>query len=225
MKIQQRSFTGNSRRPLPELFIQDSFFCVLTPWGPSSHNSDLFEFLKESYQSFSSDAEQTQLYPPIESLSQTENLLRSLLLACNDWVFKEQNLSKDYRFAYEIFLARLDEKILSFCQIGQPFVYLDREGWSLQSLFSVLDFPALFSKGRQRLDPLPSQLLGLKPGSHCSVFSLPLQEKDQLLFLSRDFAPVDFLEIPREQRNLEYLSSFLSSKEEKSPFWLAQLEL
>ena len=224
MKFQQRSFTGDSRRPLPELFVEEDFFCVLSSWGPSHQTQPLFEFLKESYQKIFSDGEQTQLYPPIESLSPKENQLRSLLLSCNDWVFKEQNLSKDYRFAYEIFLANYQEKLLSFCQVGQAFVYLDREGWNLQSLFSVLDFSSVFASSGQRLAPLPSQLMGLKPGSSCSVLSLPLKPKDRLLFLCRDYVPVNFLEIPRENRKLDYLSQFLSSKEEKSPFWLAQLE-
>ena len=224
MKFQQRSFTGNSRRPLPELFVEEGFFCVLTSWGPSKQIAPVFEFLKESHQKFFSDGEQTQLYPPIESLSPKENHLWSLLLACNDWIFKEQNLSKDYRFAYEIFLATYEENLLSFCQVGQPFVYLDRENWNLQSLFSVLDFSALFAPSGQRLAPLPSQLIGLKSGSSCSVLSLPLKPKDQLLFLCRDYVPADFLQISREKRKLDYLSQFLSSKEEKSPFWLAQLE-
>ena len=224
MKFHQRSFTGNSRRPLPELFVEDSFFCILTSWGPSSQVEPIFEFLKESYQKIFSDKDQTQLYPPIESLSPKENHLRGLLLACNDWIFKQQNLSKDYRFAYEIFLAVYEEKFLSFCQIGQPFVYLDREDWNLQPLFSVLDFSALFAFSGQRLPPLPSQLIGLKPGNACPVLSLPLQTNDRLLFLCRDYVPVDFLQISRENRKLEYLSQFLSSKEEKTPFWLAQLE-
>ena len=226
-EFQQRSFKGNGFRPLPEVLIDENlqFFSVATAWGPSSETQKLLGFLRQNYQSLSSDKEQTNVYKSIESLSEEENALRALMLSGNDWVFNKQNFGSCFKFAYELFSAVFHKGILTFSQVGQPFGYLDREGIDLQLLGSVLDFSALYSEKGKRLSSMPSQLIGLKSDVSVSVFSIPVQRKDRFILLCRDFAPVSFLQTDRSQRNLEDMPSLLNSYDKTAPFWLGQLFL
>ena len=225
MKFSQKSFAGNSFRPLPEAYINEelNILCLLTAWGPSNQNSKVLDFLVQSYESFFSDQEKTRAYDKMQSLSEEENTVRNLLLACNNWIFKELNEEKKGVFAYELFFASFNSGKLTFAQIGQPFFYLDRGDLSLQSLSSILDFSALFAKKGKRMPPLPSSLLGLYPDSHFPVFSLPVQEEDRFLFISRDFIPASLLQSAKEHRNIERVLAFLTSENASSPCWLGEL--
>ena len=227
MRFNQKIFTGKSFRPLPDIQVNEDLnvLGLLTAWGPRSQNSNVLDFLVQNYESFVSDNEKTRAYSKMASLSEEENTIRNLLQACNEWIFKDLNEEKAGRFAYEIFFSSLKNGKLTFAQVGQPFVYLDRPEMSLQSLGSVLDFSALFAQKGKRLSPLPSSLIGLYPDSHFSVFSLPLQEEDRLLFISRDFIPADLLQSPREKRDIKSLLSLLTSENEESPCWLGQLSI
>ena len=227
MNFDQKSFAGTSFRPLPELKINEDLkmLCLLTAWGPRNQNNKVLDFLAQSYESFFSDKEKTRAYSKMESLSQEENTVRNLLLACNEWIFKELNGEKTGTFAYELFFASFETGKLTFAQVGQPFVYLDRPGLSLQSLGANLDFSALFAGKGERLAPLPSSLIGLYPDTHFPVFSLPLQPEDRLFFVSRDFIPLEILNPSREQRSLDHFLKLLTSENEKSPCWLGQLSI
>ena len=227
MKFEQKSFAGDSFRPLPDFRINPdlNMLCLLSAWGPGDRNVEILDFLFQNYESFSSDEEKTRAYSKLESLSEEENMVRNLLLACNEWIFKELNEEKAGHFAYELFFASFMKGKLTFAQVGQPFLYLDRPVLSLQSLGSALDFSALLAQKGKRLAPLPSALIGLYPDTHFSVFSLPLQPEDRLLFISRDFIPLELLQVPREERNLGNFLKLLTSENEQSPCWLGQLSL
>jgi len=116
IEIQQRSFKGESFRPLPALLFDKKLqlFCVMSPWASPNETEDVFEFLTQNYQTLTSDKEKTNFYSPIESLSTTENILRSLVLSCNNWIFKKQNQGDSLNFAYEMFIAVFKNQTLSF---------------------------------------------------------------------------------------------------------------
>ena len=223
MKLEQRSFSGKTFRPAPEILLnkQLGLFAVATAWGPDFETKKILDFLVQNYESYSSDEEKTNIHQKLSSLSKDENILRSLILSCNEWIFKEQN--GDYRCGYELLCGHLTNGKFIFIQAGQPFIYLNRQDLPLQSLGHVLDFSALFAKKGRRLPPLPSNLLGIYPDTHFAVFSLPLLPEDRLLFISRDFAPASLLDIPYKDRNLEHLSQLLSTENQNSPFWLGEL--
>lgn len=225
MKFNQKSFAGSSFRPLPEFQINEglNMFSLLTAWGPEDQNRKVLDFLSQSYESFFSDAEKTKAHSKLESLSDEENTVRSLLLACNEWIFKELNEEKRGIYAYEIFFACLNQGKFTFVQAGQPYVYLDRRGLFLQSLGSAFDFSSLFAKTKKRLPPLPAQLIGLYPDAHFSIFSFPFQKGDRLLFISRDIIPMKLLQSRPEERSLENFLNLLSSENEKTPCWLGEL--
>ena len=225
MKLDQRSFVGKSFRPQPEVLISESLqmFAMVTPWGPREQSQKVLEFLSQNYESFCSDEEKTSIYSHLESLSEEENILRSLVLACNDWIFNEQNKGKEYNFGYELVCGNFKNGKLVFLQAGHPCVYLDRPEIPLQSLGPVLDFSALFAHNGQRLPPLPSVLVGLYPDTHFSVFSFPVLPEDRLIFISRDVASGSILDLGRDHRGLDQLLSALVKENEQSPLWLGRL--
>lgn len=224
MKLEHRFFSGKNFRPSPSFLLDEglNLFAIATPWGPAFQTKKTLNFLVQNYENLTSDEEKTNIYSPLQSLSPDENLLRSLILSCNEWIFKEQNHEKEYIFGYELFCGNFKSGKMIFSQIGQPFVYLDRPDLPLQSLGSVLDFSASFSKG-ERLAPLPSHLMGIYPDSHFPILSFPIAKGDRLLFISRDFAPASILDIPHPDRNLDHILSLLTKEDAKSPCWIGHL--
>lgn len=225
MKLEHRCFSGKSFRPPPEILVNKDLqmFAIATPWGPSFQTKKTLDFLVQNYESLSSDKEKTNIYQQLSSLSEEENILRSLLLSCNEWIFNEQNKAKEYNFGYELVCGNFKNGKLVFIQAGHPFIYLDRADLPLQPLGHVLDFSALFSKAERRLPPLPSTLMGIYPDKHFSVFSFPVIPGDRLIFISRDFIQNSLLDTPRKERNLEHLLSVLIEENEESPLWLGIL--
>ena len=224
MKLEQRSFSSQVFRPHPEVLINEDIkvFAFLTAWGDQDLSQKTLQFLFDGHHGSFSDEEKTIDHPYIKSLSPEENALRSLILNCNEWVFKEQNGNLKKKVGYELVYGYLREGKLIFAQIGQPFIYLDRKHLPLQVIGQNLDFSGLFG-GEKRLPPLPSQLMGLFPDTHFSVFTFPIKKEDRLIFISRDFVKNSLLDMPRQERNLETLSRALTSENEEQPFWIGIL--
>ena len=225
MKLEHRCFKGESFRPTPEVLIHEDlrFFAILTPWGPASYSQKLLDFLIQNHENFKSDEEKTSVYPQLESLSREENVLRTLILSCNEWVFKNQNEGKEYNFGYELVCGNFINGKVVFLQIGQPHIYLDRPEIPLQPLGHILDLSGAFSRKEKRLPPLPSSLLGLHPDTHFSVFSFPVEKEDRLLFISRDFASALNGKREKKPQNLESFMSLLTEENSKSPLWIGLL--
>ena len=227
MDLQHQSFGGTVFRPQPEILINEDLkiFAIITPWGPKHQTKNVMDFLVQNYETFSNDEEVTSVLPKLKSLSQEENVLRSLVLSCNQAIFKEQNNETEYLFGYEMVCGIVIENQIIFAQIGHPFIYLDRQNIPLQSLGRVLDLSGSFSIFEKQLPPLPSQLIGLYADAHFSIFKLPIQKQDRLLFISRDFVPGHILEIPREKRTLNDISLILSKDSKNIAFWVGHLSL
>ena len=189
MKLEHRCFSGANFRPKPEVLVNEELqlFAIVTPWGPSFQTKKVLEFLVQNYENFYVDKEKTNIYSKLQSLSEEENILRTLLLSCNEWVFNEQNKAEECNFGYELVCGNFKNGKLIFLQAGHPFIYLDRPEIPLQSLGHVLDFSGLFSRKGRRLPPLPSTLIGVHPDTHFPVFSIPVHSRDRLVFISRDF--------------------------------------
>ena len=224
MKLEQRSFSGKIFRPHPEVLLNEDakMFALLTPWGEAGESKKTLQFLFDSHHGSFSDEEKTINYPYIQSLSQEENALRALVLSCNEWIYKEQNGNLKKKAGYELVCGYLKDGKLIFTQIGQPFIYLDRDKLPLQAIGQNLDFSALFAS-EKRLPPLPSELIGLFPDAHFSVFSYPVLKGDRLIFISRDFVKNSLLDLPKDKRDLETFSEALTSENEEVPFWLGIL--
>ena len=178
----------------------------------------------QNYATFSIDTEVTSIYRNLSSLSREENLLRKCVLAGNEHVYRSQNRGKEYSFSYEVVCGIQNKNQVLFAQIGHPAVYLDRKEASLQPLGHVLDLSGGHSRLSNYLPPLPSQLFGIYEDIHCSVFSVPLEAEDRLIFISRAFVPGSLLDVQKQKRTLEHFSLLLSENESSMPFWLGFLD-
>ena len=226
MNLVSRCFGGDTFRPQPQVSVNKdlSFFSIVTPWGPQFQTSQISEILMQNYSTFSTDKEVTSVHKNLVCLSKEENILRKCVLAGNEQIYKTQNRGKEYSFGYEVVCGIQNKTQALFAQIGHPAVYLDRVGDPLQALGHVLDFAGGHSKLPTRLPPLPSQLFGIYEDIHCSIFSIPLKEKDRFVFISRASTPNSLLDTEKEKRTLEHFSMLLSENESSMPFWLGFLD-
>ena len=226
MKLNFQCFSGKTFRPQPEIRLNKElgFFAIVTPWGPQFQTKQVAEFVMQSYANFSADKEVTSVHKNLASLSHEENVLRRSVLAGNEHIHQSQNRGKDYSVGYELVCGIQDKNQVLFIQIGHPAIYLDREGGSLQPMGHVLDLSGGHSRLSKRLPPLPSQLFGIYPDIHCSVFRFPLLSGDRLIFISRAFVPGGMLDVKRGNRNLNHLALFLSQDDSAMPFWLGFLD-
>ena len=225
MKLEHRAFSGNAFQPLPEVLLNEDLkmFAFVTPWGADEDRGQkILDFLVQNRESFLEDSEKTGLFPSLSDLSEEENSLRSLVLACNHWIFTQWNKG-EYRFGCECVCGSLSGKKLVFIQAGRPFIFLARPRLPLQPLGCALDLSGLMAAKGKRLPPLPSHLLGLFPDAHFSIFSLPVAPGDRLFFVSRDFMPANALSLPEKSRTIEGFLQALTSENKQSPFWLGLL--
>ena len=130
------------------------------------------------------DKEKTNIYSKLQSLSEEENILRTLLLSCNEWVFNEQNKAEECNFGYELVCGNFKNGKLIFLQAGHPFIYLDRPEIPLQSLGHVLDFSGLFLQKRAETPPSSFNSYRGSSGIPISLFLVFLYIQGTVWFLS-----------------------------------------
>ena len=227
MELNFQAYGGKIFRPQPEVLVHKELglFAVVTPWGPQFQTKEVINSLVQNYETYSSDEEVTAVYSPLESLSYEENIFRQTILSCNEQIFKEQNKESEYTFGYEMVCGVVRQKQILFIQVGHPYIYLDRPTLPLQPMGHVLDLAAGYSHLPKNPPPLPSQLLGLYPDMHFSVFCLPVEKTDRLLFISRSFIPVKVITAPREERDLNSLARQMAKDNQDIPFWMGLLDL
>ena len=227
MELKFQAFGGKIFRPQPEVLFHKELglFAVVTPWGPQFQTKEVISSLIQNYETYSSDEEVTAVYEPLSSLSPEENTFRQAVLSCNEHIFREQNKESEYTFGYEMVCGVIRQQQILFIQVGHPYIYLDRPDIPLQPLGHVLDLAAGYSRLPQNPPPLPSQLLGLYPDMHFSVFRLPVEKTDRLLFISRSFIPVSVITAPRKERTLNFMARRLAEDSQDSPFWIGLLNL
>ena len=225
MKLVHRSYSGKTFRPQPEIFTDDdlNFFAILTPWGPQHQTKNMLKSLFENYKNLYSDQELTLAIPRLKSLSQEENRLRITVLNFNYQAYSKLNAKSKSLFGYELICGVRHETKILFVQVGHPYIYLDRPEIPLQPLGHVLDLSGGFSEIQNNLPPLPSQLLGIYPDTHFSVFTVPIKKEDRFLFLSRALIPSRLPETSRPERTLESLSLSFSQNDPDMPFWIGFL--
>ena len=227
MELNFQAYGGKIFRPQPEVLIHKELglFAVVTPWGPQFQTKEVIDSLIQNYETYSSDEEVTAVYSLLSSLSYEENIFRQAALACNEQVFKEQNKESEYTFGYEMVCGVVRQQQIIFIQVGHPYIYLDRPGIPLQPMGHVLDLSAGYSSLPQNPPPLPSQLLGLYSDMHFSVFRLPVEKTDRLLFISRSLIPVKVITASRKDRTLNLLSRALAEDNQDIPFWIGLLDI
>lgn len=226
MALEERSYSGRLFRPKPAIHTQEDgqLIIVATPWGAKSGGEKTIQSMQEFFLSSRDDQEVTSPFEKLTCLSATANNLRAAVMLTNDVIYQEENRN-EYKTGLELFaMARTDREV-AWVQIGQPQVFLDREGFPIIPMAGQSDLALDLSASESLLPPLPVHLLGVASTSNFGVYSFRPQPGDRLILLSRTLVPPKFFHLSRRERNTNDITRTLAAADPHSPFWLALLPL
>ncbi|MCB0357590.1 MAG: hypothetical protein KDD40_11310, partial [Bdellovibrionales bacterium] len=156
-------------------------------------------------------------------LSQEANNLRIAVLFANEKIYNDENYDEYTSSCELISLVQVGNEV-HFIQIGQPALYLIRNGVAVLPMACHMDLSMNVSTEKNIISPLPSQLLGVEKHIDFSVRTFIPQSRDKVALLSRTFAPASFLNSPPDKSQLEHLTQNISQENPDNPFWLGLLE-
>ena len=226
MRIQERAFLGKMLRPKPHSYLSSNkkLLTVITPWGQEATTPEsVFESLESLYSRLSEDKESTHPFPKLTSLTPIQNDMRTAVLQTHQDIFNNIN-QKEYAMGFELFFATIEDNILSFIQIGQPFVLIDRPNCPLQSIGQVMD-TSLNYFAKPSLPPLPYQLMGIQSDISFSSFFFRFHPQDRLILLSRPTIPAPWFSLKQAERTLDTLNQKAAEDSPHAPFWLSIVNL
>lgn len=228
MNIQERSFSGKIFRPTPKCYLSSNkkLITVITPWGQEAASTqDVFENIENQYSFLEEDIESTHPFPKMMSLTSTENNMRTAIIQTNQNIFNNIN-QNEYAMGFELFFGTIVKNALTFVQIGQPLILIDRPQQNLHSIGHVIDPSLSISKNKSALNaPLPYQLLGIHEDISFHPYFFRFHSEDRLILLNRNAIPTSWFKLKREERTLDHLSQQAAEDNPHTPFWLAILEL
>lgn len=221
MNVLQRAYRGKSFRPSPFVHQEEdgSLLLVITSWGQHSSAERARDVVADFILSSRNDQEATSPFQKMTCLTPLANNVRVAMMLLNDTLYREENRD-EYTEGLEILICARHENELTIAQVGQPFVFLNRKGFPIQTLSSGLDLASEISQAPELLAPLPHTLLGLYSTSNFLLQSFRVQDQDQLILLSRSHFPQEFLHLSSQQRTLEQLSKVLATEHPDVPYWL-----
>lgn len=222
MNIEHRSYRGKSFRPSPLVHVEEdgSLVLIITPWGQPSSAERARDVVADFILSSRNDTEATSPFQKMTCLTPLANNVRVAMMLLNDTLYREENRD-EYMDGIEIVVCARHESEMTIAQVGQPFVFLSRQGFPIQSLSVGTDAAIEMSEAPEMLSPLPHSLLGLYSTSNFSIQSFRFNPEDQLVFLARSHFPQVFLNLSSKERDINALSKALSSEHPDIPYWLA----
>lgn len=222
MKITHRSYRGKSIRPSPVVHCEEDggLLLIVTPWGKPSVAEKSIETVSDFILSSRNDAEATSPFQRMTCLSPLANNVRVAMMLLNDSIYREVN-KLDYEGGIEVLICAKHQGEIVIAQVGQPHAFINRPGLPLAPISTVLDMSMEMSQPPDLLPPLPAQLIGVYSTSNFYVQSYHAHESDQLIFLSRSYFPMEFLNLPTNMRTLDGMTKLLSKDQPDVPFWLA----
>ncbi len=170
------------------------------------------------FHSARSDEEVTSPFQRLTCLTPNGNSLRSALMMSNDLIYREGN-KDEYLNGFEVFAAAIQNQEFTWTTIGQPHVFLLREGTLVPISVSIES-----SIDMKTQAPLPLQLLGLFSTSNFEMRTIKLRAGDKIVMLSRTHYPPQFFMRASEDPTLDTLSLTLAKEDPSIPFWLGILE-
>ena len=227
MRIQERAFLGKTFRPKTHFYFSSNkkLLAVITPWGQESTSpKHVFENLESLYSRLSEDKESTHPFPKLMSLNSMQNDIRTAVLQINQDLFSQVN-QEEYAMGFELFFLSIVEHTISFIQIGQPFVLIDRPSSGLRNIGQMMDISLNNFIPHEALPPLPHQLLGIYGDISFSSFCFRFHPKDRLILLSRNAIPPSWFSLKREERTQDNFSQKAVADQPQTPFWLAIVDL
>lgn len=222
MKIQERSFRGQFKRPKTHIYFNEeiNLGIVTTIWG----DAQLFDRIKNEIQDYFSaaisDVDVTTPFGYIESQTSLSNYLRISLLLLNDSLYRSENRS-EYNFGCEILVFAIRNQELSFASIGQPQMYLRKK----DRIYFLNSSLGLNEELGTAYCYLPKELLGVVKTCYPAVGSVKIDKVDEICFLSgltlndKNFLLNNQFNI---QTSIEHINS-LQNKDHLHSFWFASL--
>lgn len=218
MVFSQRFFSGKSFLPKPLIEIEknSNTLIVATSWGAPDLAKTTVEIIKEQLGSISHDTEVTRVTKFIEGLSEEGNRLRSAALFANEHLFLREN-AKDYAGAVEIALISIQNRSLSWAQLGAPHVLL-RNDQGYQPICYTPDW----SWQLKQTSPLVSKALGLERNCYLNCGNCRMEKSDQIFLISRSNLPPQLYSQAAD--DVESVSRILVDDDPESPFWIGHLQ-
>jgi hypothetical protein len=162
------------------------------------------------------ETEVTRVTKFIEGLSDEGNRLRSAALLANDHIFLKEN-AKAYEGAVEIALISIQNRSLSWAQLGAPHVLLRNE----QGYQPICYTPDWSWQLKQR-SPMVSKALGLERNCYLNCGNCRVEKSDQLFLISRSNLPSPIYSL--QESSLESVSKVLIDQDQQAPFWIGHLQ-
>jgi hypothetical protein len=218
MNFEQRFYSGQTFLPKPLIEIErnSNTLIIATTWGAPALGQIAIDIVKEQLGSAREETEVTRVTKFIEGLSDEGNRLRSAALLANDHIFLKEN-AKAYEGAVEIALISIQNRSLSWAQLGAPHVLLRNE----QGYQPICYTPDWSWQLKQR-SPMVSKALGLERNCYLNCGNCRVEKSDQLFLISRSNLPSPIYSL--QESSLESVSKVLIDQDQQAPFWIGHLQ-
>ncbi len=222
MILQQRNYKGQFSYPQPIIFNDENHLLtvIALPWGNSDITEQGLQVFSDYYLSSLDDVESTSLFEKLSCFSDTLNNLRIAALLTNDYIYKHHN-SSNLLGAMEFLAIAHTKNQISWIKVGGPNIFLCRREQNISPL--AVSF-SLQEELTSCVSPLPKNLLGVE--KHCNMMldSFILQENDHLILTTKNCLQTDFYSSSSQNRELQNISSLITSADPKQPFWIGLYE-
>lgn len=225
MNIEQASHYRGPQwaRPQPHIFSEESLqlLGVCFPWGEVNVSEKVQENITFYLDSYHNQSDATNPFGYDTSLSGLENALKAGVQLSNDVIyrlFNKTSLNSGLELAV---VARKGQEV-ALVQIGQPSVYLMREGKVIPLLLGMDLLPSPVNTGHF----LPKRLLGQESRCFPQLTSFRAEKGDALLFVAHSYASeVIFGMKSKDDRLISELHGQLVKAMPQSPFWISKVPL
>lgn len=220
--IEQLSYRSTSAwRPQARIIEEKDvgLWGVTFSWGELDLSGKVLENVRFFVDSFVNQSEITNPFGYDPALTGLENALRSGGALANDVIYRQVNKAS-LTGGVECCLLAKQGRELAIFQVGQPHVFLLREGRVIPLLAGFDFLSSDFRSGAF----LPSQLLGLNATCYPHFRSLHLERGDEILLLAHSQIPGGVLwgtEVHSE--TLNPLFQRIAKASPNSPFWISKL--
>lgn len=218
MDLVQRSYSGHTFRPRPQIEIEKNTntLIVATSWGSPEQAQAVIEMIKEQL-SVSHQPDATRVGNFIDGLSEESNRLRAAATIANDYLYSREN-SREYQAAVEIALVTIHKRNISWLQLGTPHLLLAGSN-GIEPLAYTPDW----SWQHQQSSPLLSKALGMERSVYFNCGSHRLKGDEKMFFVSRSAVPSALYSL--KSPNLKTCSEVLVEDNSEAPFWVGVLDL
>jgi hypothetical protein len=225
MEASQKTYPGKFPRPTVEMEVHSgqNMIIVTTPWGTREATRHVSELIRDFCAAALSDPEATSPFARLPGLSPTANNLRISALLANESVFRKFNGTR-YEAACELLVLAVNNRELSWVQVGQPNLLLVRNG-ELEPLQVGHDLGFDYACPT----PLAGRLMGLDKQLELESRSIITKPGDKLVLLSRSHISRDTYLPDYSGMSAEQIAGIIFDANAKNepdlPFWVGAVAL